>query len=73
MEIGPFADVFPFEVGIFYCYVSLPEGSISKISFQHSLPRYCKSGIYSVCVFSFEITRVVKERNLEVDLLKFSM
>ena len=33
MENGPFENVFPIKMGIFHCYVSVPEGSppISKI------------------------------------------
>ena len=27
MENGPLEDVFPIEMGIFHCYVSLPEGT----------------------------------------------
>ena len=32
MENGPFEDVFPIKMGIFHCYVSLPEGSFRRYS-----------------------------------------
>ena len=28
MENGPFEDLFPIKIGIFHCYVSLPEGMV---------------------------------------------
>ena len=40
MENGPFEDVFPMKkVGIFHCYVSLPEGKGSKKDIEQIVPR----------------------------------
>ena len=32
MENGPFEDVFPIELGILHCYVSVPEGTVQQKS-----------------------------------------